>query len=178
MQATRTSDLTKMALCVALCCVSANIVFPLPFTPGMVTALTIFLSLTAYILSPRQTFMVVLIYLLLGAAGLPVFAGTGGIGRLVSPAGGFYFAWLLAYPVLSACKGTEANFKRFVVMNILTAMPITYLGGIISMTLILHVGALEAVTMAVLPFIIGDVLKACAAAFLGVRVRSARQFGN
>ncbi len=168
----QTKILTKMALCVALCCISANFVFPLPFTPGMVTALTIFLSLTAYILPPKQTFLVVLAYLLLGAAGLPVFAGTGGIGRLVSPAGGFYFAWLIAYPLLSAFKG-NVNFRRYVLMNILIAMPVTYLGGLISMVLILNISPLEAATMAVLPFVVGDILKACAAAFMGVRINLA-----
>ncbi len=169
----QTKNLTKMALCVALCCISANFVFPLPFTPGMVTALTIFLSLAAYILNPRQTFLVVLAYLLLGAAGLPVFAGTGGIGRLVSPAGGFYFAWLIAYPLLSAFKGKSVNFRRYVLMNILIAMPVTYLGGLISMVLILNISALEAATMAVLPFVVGDILKACAAAFMGVKINLA-----
>ena len=75
-----TADLTKMAMCVALMCVTAFLAFPLPFTPGMVTALTIAMSLTAYILPPKQTFTVILIYLLLGGIGVPVFAGGAGLG--------------------------------------------------------------------------------------------------
>ena len=170
-----TADLTKISMCVALCCISANIFFPLPFTPSMVTALTIFLSLAAYILTPKQTFIVVAVYLLLGVAGLPVFAGTGGIGKLVSPSGGFYFAWLIAYPALSYLKGAEINFKRYVLMNFFVAMPITYAGGLISMILFLEVDLWQAATMAVFPFIFGDVLKTCAAAFLGVRLNLALQ---
>ena len=168
-----TAVLTKMSMCVALCCISANIFFPLPFTPAMVTALTIFLSLAAYILTPKQ--IVVAVYLLLGVAGLPVFAGTGGIGKLVSPSGGFYFAWLIAYPALSYLKGAEINFKRYVLMNFFVAMPITYAGGLISMILFLEVDLWQAATMAVFPFIFGDVLKTCAAAFLGVRLNLALQ---
>ena len=80
-----TAELTKISMCVALCCVTSFIVFPLPFTPGMVTALTLAMSLSAYILNPKQTFTVILIYLLLGVAGLPIFAGSGGVGRLLSP---------------------------------------------------------------------------------------------
>ena len=171
-----TADLTKISMCVALCCISANIFFPLPFTPAMVTALTIFLSLAAYILTPKQTFTVVAVYLLLGIAGLPVFAGTGGIGRLVSPSGGFYFAWLIAYPLLSFFKGAEINFKRYVLMNFFVAMPITYIGGLISMILFLEIDIWQAATMAVFPFIFGDVLKTCAAAFLGVKLNSTLQF--
>ena len=164
-------DLTKMAMCVALCCVTAYIAFPLPFTPGYVTALTFALSLSAYLLSPRQTFTVILIYILMGAVGLPVFAGGEGLSRLVGPAGGFYFAWIFAYALLSLAKGKTPNFKRYVLANILIAVPITYVGGIISMMLVLDVNLWAALTMAVFPFIPGDLMKATAAAFLGVKLK-------
>ena len=160
-----------MAMCVAFCCVTAYISFPLPFTPGMVTALTFALSLTAYILLPRQTFTVILIYILLGAVGLPVLGGGQGLARLVSPAGGFYFAWLVAYPLLSFAKGELPNVKRYFVANLLVAVPITYAGGLISMILLLDVNLWQALTMAVFPFIPGDVLKALAAAIVGVKMQ-------
>ena len=174
----QTKDLAKISMCVALCCVTSYIVFPLPFTPGMVTALTLTMGLTAYILNPKQTFTVILIYLLLGAVGLPVFAGTGGLGRLLSPVGGFYFAWLIAFPFLSLFKGDKINFRRYALANVLIAMPITYVGGIISMVLVMQISFWEAVTMAVLPFVFGDVLKALAAAFLGTRLNSAAKVGG
>ena len=160
-----------MSMCVALCCVAAYISFPLPFTPGMVTALTFALSLTAYLLPPKKTFTVILIYILLGAAGLPVFAGGQGLSRLLGPAGGFYFAWLIAYSLLSFAKGSTPEFKRYALMNLLIAVPITYVGGLISMLVLLDVTLWQALTMAVLPFIPGDILKALAAAFLGVKLQ-------
>lgn len=166
----QTRDLTKLSICVALCCVTSYIAFPLPFTPTYVTALTFALSLTAYLLTPRQTFTVIAIYILLGAAGLPVLAGQG-LSRLLSPVGGFYFAWLVAYPLLSLAKGAVPNVKRYLVANALIAMPITYAGGLASMMLMLDVSLLDAFTMAVLPFIIGDLLKALAAAVLGVKLK-------
>ena len=164
-------NLTKMAMCVALCCVTAHISFPLPFTPGYVTALTFAMSLSAYLLPPRQTFMIILLYILMGAVGLPVFATGEGLSRLVGPVGGFYFAWLVAYPLLSLAKGTPPSLKRYAAANILIAVPITYAGGLISMILVLDVGLWQAMTMAVLPFIFGDVLKATAAAVLGVKLQ-------
>ncbi len=164
-------DLTKMAMCVALCCVTAYIAFPLPFTPGYVTALTFAMSLSAYLLPPRQTFMVILIYIVMGAVGLPVFANGEGLSRLVGPVGGFYFAWLPAYALLSLAKGSPPSLKRYALMNILIAMPITYAGGLASMMIVLDVGLWQAMTMAVLPYIFGDVLKATAAAVLGVKLQ-------
>lgn len=171
-----TTELSKMALCVALCCVTAYLSFPLPFTPGMVTALTIAMSLAAYILNPKQTFTVILIYLIMGGAGLPVFAGGSGLGKLFGPVGGFYFAWLIAYPALSALKGDEPNFKRYVLMNVIATMPITYAGGIISMMLVMDISLVQAASMAVLPYIPGDIMKAAAAAFVGVKLNSMPRF--
>ncbi|MBE8951719.1 MAG: biotin transporter BioY [Quinella sp. 1Q7] len=171
MQNTNVRELTKMSVCVALNCVAAYISFPLPFTPGMVTALTFTLSLTAYLLSPRRTFIVIAVYILLGAAGLPVLGGGQSLSRLVGPTGGFYLAWLVAYPLLSAAKGAVPNVKRYVLMNVAIAVPITYAGGLASMMLMLDVTLWQALTMAVLPFIAGDVLKAAAASIVGVKLQ-------
>lgn len=166
--------MAKMAVCAAFLCVTAWISFPLPFTPGLVTALTLALGVAAYVLTPWQTFFVILVYLLMGAAGVPVFpVGVGGIGRLLGPTGGFYFFWLLAYPLLSALKGRDPDFRRYALVNILVSVPIDYLGGMASMMLVMDVGVKEALVMAVLPFVPGDVIKACIAAFLGVRLNRA-----
>ena len=164
-------DMTKPAMCVALCCVTAHISFPLPFTPGYVTALTFAMSLAAYLLSPRQTFTIIFLYILMGAVGLPVFANGEGLSRLLGPVGGFYFAWLVAYPLLSLAKGSPPNLKRYALMNILIAVPITYAGGLASMIFLLDVNLWQALTMAVFPFVFGDVLKAIAAAVLGVKLQ-------
>ena len=68
-------SMTKMAICVAILCVSAYISFPLPFASAMVTALTQAMNLAAFVLTPQQTLIVMLLYTLIGAAGLPVFVG-------------------------------------------------------------------------------------------------------
>ena len=48
--------LTKMALLTALLCISAYISFPLPFSPAMVTALTLVATLTGLLLQPKGCF--------------------------------------------------------------------------------------------------------------------------
>ena len=168
------SSLMRMAVCLAFCCVTAYISFPLPFTPGMVTALTLALGVTAFVLSPKETFIVILAYILLGAAGLPVFVGgTSGFGKLIGPTGGFILSWLVCYPIISAVKGSDISFKRYALADIIIGMPLTYLGGLISMILIMDVGLFEAAVMAVFPFIPGDIMKCLMAAFLGVRCNKA-----
>lgn len=96
-------DMKKLALCIAFCCVTAYISFPLPFAPGMVTALTIALSVTTFVSTPKQTFIAIFGYVLLGSIGLPVFVGgTAVFSRLLGPTGGFIIAWLIVYPLGSA----------------------------------------------------------------------------
>ena len=57
----------------------------------MVTALTLVATLTGLLLQPKDAFIVFIIYVLLGAVGLPVFVGgTAGLGKLLGPTGGLY----------------------------------------------------------------------------------------
>lgn len=160
-----------MALCLAFCCVTAYLSFPLPFTPGMVTALTLALGVTAFVLTPKQTLMVVGAYVLLGSVGVPVFVGgTAGFDRLLGPTGGYIWAWILVYPLISALKGDTPNFKRYALLDIFVGITVTDLGGILQMVKVMDITWYQGFGWAVLPYIPGDVLKCLIAAFLGVKI--------
>lgn len=164
-------NLVKMALCIAFCCVSAFISFPLPFTPGLVTALTVALTVTALVLPPQLTFITVAAYVLLGAIGLPVFpGGMGGLGRLFGPTGGFYLGWPFVCFIESLLKGSKVSFRRYAIVAVAAGVPLTYVGGLISMMYVQQVGLFEGLVMAVFPFIPGDIMKALLAAFMAERV--------
>ena len=155
-------DMTKMAVCLAFCMVSAFISFPLPMTPGLVTALTIALDVTAFVLSPKLTFITVVAYVVLGAVGLPIFpGGMGGLGRLFGPTGGFYMGWPFVCAIVSwLAAGHVPSFKRYAAIAIIAGIPLTYVGGIASMMMVLHVDLVKALMMAAVPFIPGDIMKA------------------
>ena len=96
---------TRMALCIALICVSAYIAIPVPFMAPL-TMQTFVMCLAALVLTPRQTAAVLVGYTVLGAIGLPVFAGgVGGLGIIFSQRGGFFIGFLLAYTLMSMMKG-------------------------------------------------------------------------
>lgn len=161
-------QLTKMSICVALLCVSAYISFPLPFTPIMITAQTIVINLIALLLSPKQSAITVAVYILLGAVGLPVFSGgTAGIGRLLGPTGGFILGFLIAAPLISLAKGKTNSFKRYLLVTVAIGMPVIYLFGTIQLALLNKISFAAALSAAVLPYILGDVLKCLAASYLG-----------
>ncbi|NLL30997.1 MAG: biotin transporter BioY [Clostridiales bacterium] len=167
----KTSDLTKMSICIAIICVAAYISFPIPFTPVMITGQTIAINLIALILTPRKSFIVVLAYILLGAFGLPVFAGGGaGFGKIFGPTGGFILGFLIIAPIISYLKGKNNDLKRYLILTIFLGMPILYIFGAVLMSIILQNSIKEALLLAVVPFILGDIIKCFVASFLAVKL--------
>ena len=89
----KTKDLTRIALMTAVLCILAPI--SIPVSTVALTMATFALYLMAYILKPKQALAAVGLYLLLGAAGLPVFSGyMAGISRFAAPGGGYLIGYL------------------------------------------------------------------------------------
>lgn len=167
-------ELTKMSICIAIICVSAYISFPLPFTPTMITAQTIAINLVALILTSKQSFLVVLLYIFLGAFGLPVFSGgTGGFGKLFGPTGGFIIGFLVIAPLISYLKGKNNSFKRYLFVTIFVGMIILYAVGAVYMSIVQKISIIAALSIAVFPFIFGDILKCFLSSFIAVKLNKA-----
>lgn len=93
----KTNCIVERAMAIALLVIGAQIAIPLP---GMVpiTLQTLAIYVIAMTFNKNQALMMTLVYLFMGAIGLPVFANlTGGIDHLIGPSGGF----LLAFPIMA-----------------------------------------------------------------------------
>ncbi|MDO4203032.1 MAG: biotin transporter BioY [Selenomonadaceae bacterium] len=166
-------DMTRMSICLALICVSAYIAVPVPFAAVVVTAVTMTMNLAAFLLTPMQTFIVLVSYILLGVAGLPVFAnGSAGIGQLFGPSGGFLISFCVAYPVVSMLKGDKPNFRRYMLAALL-GIPISYIGGIYTVMTVLKLTLNQTLLVAALPYIPFDIMKGAMAAVIGIRLQKA-----
>ena len=177
LQSTRV--MTRIGLCVALMAVSSYISFPLPFTPAMVTALTIMVNLVGFVLPPKEAFITVLVFILLGAVGVPVFVGgTSGFGKLLGPTGGFILGFLVASPLMSYLRHGQHDFKRNVVLGILVGMTVIYIAGAISMYMVAHYSVWQTLVAAVFPFIFGDIVKVLIAATLAKKLVATGFFRN
>jgi len=164
-----TRDMTKMALCVAILCVTSFLVVPLPFTPIVISLHTIAVNIIGLILSPVQAGVTVLIYLLMGLIGLPVFsAGTAGPGKLFGPTGGFYFGFLFAVLAISMLRGKKISMKRYLIVSIAVGIPIQHACAIISMCIHNEGNVAVAFATVSLPFIIGDIIKCVMSSIVGV----------
>jgi biotin transport system substrate-specific component len=161
------------ALVVAL---SAQVAIPVPFSPVPMTLQPLAVLFVGGLLGAWGGIGALILYIVLGCVGLPVFAGGGaGIIHLVGPTGGY----LLAFPVAAGVTGALAGRVPRSVLRVLLAcalgMAIIHIGGVAQLALLGGDPAL-AVRIGFIPFLTGDLLKAGLAAALilaaGPRVRS------
>lgn len=167
-------NMTQIALCVTILCISSYLVIPLPFTPIVLSFHTIMVNLIGLILKPKQAGYVIAIYILMGLIGLPVFsAGTAGPGKLFGPTGGFYFGFLFAAIIISKCKGSKNSFLRYLLATIAFGLPIQHICEILMMCFHNNFNIAAAAMTVSLPFIPGDIIKCVIASGLGVAVNKA-----
>jgi biotin transport system substrate-specific component len=156
--------------------ISAQIAVPVPFSPVPMTLQPLAVLAVGGLLGAGAGVSALVLYIALGALGLPVFAGGGaGIVHLVGPTGGY----LLAFPVAAGVTGALAGRRPQSVLRVLLAcaagMVVIHVGGVAQLALLGHDPAL-AIRVGFVPFLTGDLLKVGLAAVLilaaGPRVRS------
>lgn len=151
---------------VAIC---AHISVPLPFTPVPLTLQNFAVILVGMLLGPVAGFSAMVLYLAEGAMGLPVFTphSMGGIAHLLGPNAGYLFSYPLAAAtagwVVVAMKRVASRFRAGVVAATVASLPIFIIGAS-WLAHLLHLGAAATWTMAVAPFLPGEVVKIVAAA--------------
>ncbi|HKO04009.1 MAG TPA: biotin transporter BioY [Candidatus Acidoferrales bacterium] len=169
--ATRLAGRVLLANVLLVLC--SQIAFPLPWTPVPLTLQTFGVLLIAVFFGARASALAALLYLVEGAAGLPVFQpfGAPGAARLFGPTAGY----LLAFPVAAFVAGRLAEILSaragagrgiFAWLRIAAALlcseAIIVVSGWAWLALLLGGGA--ALTQGVLPFLAGDFLKVAAVA--------------
>ena len=163
----KTAEMTKMALMVAMNCVSAYIIIPLPFSLSPRALQTMIVNLTGYVLNAKQAFMTMLVYLLVGLAGVPVFTGgSAGPGKLFGPTGGYIIGFLFTAVFLAYFRGEKYSFKRYAVLGCVIGIPLIYVFGVVQLKLITGMGWDKAIMTGALPFIPLDIVKCLAAAVI------------
>lgn len=124
-----------------------------------ITMQTLGIYLTACLLKPKLAFIATLVYLLMGAIGLPVFAGfNGGISSLLNATGGYIFSFpimaLIISLIVNKKDSTTIKISAFVIGTI-----ICYAIGSLWFMYITNTPLIPALTMCVIPFIPGDLIK-------------------
>ncbi len=165
--ASKAAEMTKIALLVAMNCVSAYIIIPLPFALSPIAMQPFIVNLVGFLMTPKQAFMTMLVYILVGLAGIPVFTGgTAGPGKLFGPTGGYILGFIVAATAIAYLKGKKYNFLRYSIVGLCVWLPVIYGMGAGQLMLLTGMNLQEAFFVGVLPFAPLDVLKVVGAAWL------------
>jgi biotin transport system substrate-specific component len=157
-----------IAASAALTALAAQVAIPVPGSPVPVTGQTFAVLLTAAALGPARGLAAQALYLVLGAVGLPVFAGAGhGPGVVFGATGGYLAGFLAAAAITGygARHGADRSPVRTLLLFALASM-IIYVTGTTWLCLDTGMSASAGIAAGVTPFIPGDVAKALLAAGL------------
>lgn len=156
--------------------IAAGAFLAIPIGPVPIVLQNMFVLLTGLLLGRQWGLASVGIYLLAGAIGLPVFAGgTGGIGRILGPTGGYLIAYLPAVWAVGIVsewmKGREKNRMIGDVTAMILGTLIIYGMGVPYLKAVTGMTWTKAAAVGMMPFLIGDALKIAAAAVIARTLR-------
>lgn len=161
--------MSMTALLAAVICVLSPMVIPIGPVP--ITLANLAMYLAVWLLGAKWGTMSCLVYVIIGAAGVPVFAGfTGGAGKLFGPTGGYIIGYVLM--TLIAGWAIEASSHRAVqFVGLIAGTTVCYALGTLWYCVSMDSGVMAALGLCVLPFIPGDLVKMAAAMVIGPMLR-------
>ena len=173
-------DLCMIAVFAAIISIVGQFSIPLPGGVPM-TLQTLIIALAGAILGSRKGFWSTLVYILIGAIGVPVYAGwTGGVGALMGMTGGF----LVSFPLIGLFTGlgdeigvrlsaSAGPVGRKVIsgagllIGVLVGYAVNYAVGSLWFMAVAQANLVTALTACVIPFIPTSILKAVLVLILG-----------
>lgn len=159
----QTKEMTMLGIFTALLCVLAPLAIPLPgLVPISLTNLVLYF--TIYLLDWKKSALCYLVYLAIGAIGLPVFSGYGaGLAKLVGPTGGYLLGFL---PMVIVAGWVVDHFPHSRVLQLggmVVGTGICYLFGTLWLAKVAGLTFEKALFAGVIPFLPGDFAKILAA---------------
>ncbi len=165
------------ALFAALTAAVAPFKIPLGFTPVPITLQTLVVLMSGAMLGPVYGALAMILYVVVGALGLPVFAGGGsGIGAVLGPTGGYLISYFIAAfaigKILQLRKGPK--YIDYVFAMVIGTLIIYLLGAGWALVVVPGLTLMAVLVGWVLPFIVGDTIKLLMAAYIAKTVNIRR----
>lgn len=173
-------ELSYIGAFTALTAILSQIAVPLPFTPVPLSLGLLAVYATALLLKTRAAMLSQICYLLIGAAGIPVFANfRGGLSALLGPTGGYLIAYPIVAGIVSLALSRAADgitFRLKAVAALVTAQIVLYLFGTVWLSVSTNNTFTATLALAVYPYIPLDLAKIAASVvvILPLRFRLAR----
>ena len=173
-QTMKIQDLTLIALMAALTCILGPMSITLPFTPVPISFTNLLIYIAVMVIGMKRGTISYLVYLLIGAVGLPVFSGfSGGLAKLAGPTGGY----LVGFIFLALISGFFVEkFSGNIVMAVIGMVlgtAVTYAFGTIWLCAQMHLTFVQGLYAGVIPYLPGDAAKIVIAIIVGSAVKKA-----
>ncbi len=167
-------EIAYTALFIALTAVGAWI--EIPIGPVPVTLQVLMVLLAGLLLGARLGFITMLLYVLAGVVGFPVFSGfSGGLVHLYGPSGGYIIAFPLAAYITGWFAEHWENTRGYLIGSLL-AIGVIYLLGWLRLSAFLAWDTRKAFILGIAPFIGVDILKALIAVGITEKVRKVMEY--
>lgn len=165
-------QLTTCALMTALMCILGPMSIPIGPIPVSLTNFIIFLSV--YLLGMKGGTISYLVYLLLGAVGVPVFSGyQGGLAKLTGPTGGFLIGFIFTALIAGFVMERFHYHTIITIIGMMAAMVVAYPCCVVWFVFQMQCDIWYALTTCVFPFIFIDIIKILVVTVMGKAIRNA-----
>ncbi|HHU91142.1 MAG TPA: biotin transporter BioY [Clostridiaceae bacterium] len=163
-------QITIIGLMAAVLCILGPLAIPVGLVPVSFTNLAIFF--TIYILGTKKAVMSLLIYLLIGLAGAPVFSGfSGGASKILGPTGGYIIGFIFMTLISGVFIDRFINRWYICVLGMILGTIVCYAFGTIWLSYQADMVVFAAIGVGVVPFIPGDIIKILFIAITGPKIR-------
>ena len=153
-----TKELAQCALFAALSAVLSQISIPIGPVPINLAHISTFTA--AGLLGSRRGALSQVIFVLMGAVGLPVFSGlSGGMGRVLGPTGGYIISYIGCAFVTGLIIERFGKSFLTLVLAMYVGWAIVYVFGTLWYIYLTHTGPVSALLVCVIPFLPGDAAK-------------------
>ena len=164
-------EIVLIALMTAVLCVISpfQIIIPVSIVP--VSLATFGIYLIVYVMGLKKGLISVVLYVLLGFVGLPVFTGfSGGVIKVLGPTGGY----IIGYVFLALIEGIFVDrFNEIWIkaLGMIIGTIVLYIFGTLWLSYQSKMTFAETLYVAVIPFIFGDIIKMVVAILLGDKIK-------
>lgn len=172
----KTRTITTVGIFAALMCIISP--FSVPIGPVPISLATLGVYIIASLFDWKKSTLIIIIYIVLGAIGVPVFSNAqGGFAVLIGPTGGYILGYILCALVESLLIKLMKDKPWSFPIAMIAGTVIIYVFGtawfLVYMNFIKSVeySLVKALTVCVIPFLIGDSIKMVIASLIGWRFK-------
>ncbi len=165
-----TKSIVEIAMFTAVIAILSQISIPLP-SGVPITFQTFVIALAGVVLTWRCAVASTVVYILIGAVGVPVFAGfSGGVQILANYSGGFIWGFLFLAALCGV--GSMMENKKLGLLFGMAGLVICHAFGVAQFMLVMKTGFVESFVLVSAPYLVKDALSVIFAFIIGRQIRS------